>query len=55
LAASTDSGSVVNTFVRGFARAFTSSNDPVQCTSNGVLERMVNDRLVRAFGGSAAS
>jgi hypothetical protein len=49
----TDSGSVVNTFVRGFARAFASSNGPVQCASNGVLERMVNDRLVRAFGRPA--
>jgi hypothetical protein len=51
----TDSGSVVNTFVRAFAHAFASSNDPVQCASNGVLERMVNDRLVKAFGGTATN
>jgi hypothetical protein len=49
----TDSGSVVNTYVAAFARAFASSNDPTQCASAGVLEQMINDRLIKAFGGSA--
>jgi hypothetical protein len=51
----TDSGSVVNTYVSGIARPYTSSGDPLHCASNGVLERMINDRLARAFGGSAAN
>jgi hypothetical protein len=50
----TDSGSVVNTYVTAFARSLTSSTDPAQCASSGTLERMINDRLVKAFGGSAA-
>jgi hypothetical protein len=50
----TDSGSVVNTYVSGLAQPYTANSDPVHCASNGVLERMINDRLVRAFGGAAA-
>jgi hypothetical protein len=51
----TDTGSVVNTYVTAIARPFSSSNDPTQCASNGVLERMINARLVKAFGGSATN
>ncbi len=50
-----DSGSVVNTYVAAFARSFTSSTDPTQCASAGVLERMINERLVKAFGGSVTN
>jgi hypothetical protein len=51
----TDTGSVVNTYVTGVARPFTSSSGPTQCASSGVLERMINERLVKAFGGSATN
>jgi hypothetical protein len=50
----TDSGSVVNTYLNATARGYTSSNDPVHCASSGVLERMINDRLIKALGGSSA-
>jgi hypothetical protein len=50
----TDSGSVVNTYLSATARGYTSSNDPVHCASTGVLERMINDRLIKALGGSSA-
>jgi hypothetical protein len=48
-----DSGSVVNTYVSAIARPFASSSDPARCASSGTLERMINDRLVKAFGGPA--
>jgi hypothetical protein len=49
-----DSGSVVNTYVAAFARPLTSSSDPTQCASTGVLEGLINGRLVKVFGGGAA-
>ncbi|MFI5250254.1 MAG: hypothetical protein ACHQTF_09790 [Gemmatimonadales bacterium] len=48
-----DSGSVVSTFLTGTARPLGTSSDAVQCATNGVLERMINDRVVKALGGSA--
>lgn len=50
--ATPDGGSTVNTYVTGSARPYASSTDPVHCSSSGWLERRINDRLVRLFGGS---
>jgi hypothetical protein len=48
-----DSGSVVNTYVAAFARPVSSSSDATQCASTGLLEGIINGRLVKVFGGSA--
>jgi hypothetical protein len=50
-----DSGSVVNTYVAAFARPLTSSSDPTQCSSTGLLEGLINDRVTRVFRGSATN
>lgn len=50
-----DSGSVVNTYVGAFARPLTSSSDPTQCASTGVLEGIINGRLVKVFGGTTTN
>lgn len=47
-----DSGSVVSTFVTATARPFGTSSDPVTCATSGALERLINDRLVKALGGT---
>jgi hypothetical protein len=47
-----DSGSVVSTFLTATARVLGTSSDPVQCVTNGTLERMINARVVKALGGS---
>lgn len=48
-----DSASVVSTFLTATARPLGTSSDAVQCATNGALERMINDRVVKALGGSA--
>jgi hypothetical protein len=48
-----DSGSVVSTYVSAIARPFGTSSDPVTCASTGALERIINDHVVKALGGSA--
>lgn len=48
-----DTASVVTTFVSATARPLGTSSDPVVCSSNGALERMINDRLAKALGSSA--
>jgi hypothetical protein len=50
-----DSGSVVSTYVSALARPFGTSSDPVTCASSGALENIINDRVVKALGGSAAN
>jgi hypothetical protein len=52
--AATDSGSVVNTYLSATARGYTSSNDAVHCSSNGMLERMINERLIKELARSSA-
>jgi hypothetical protein len=47
-----DSGSVVSTFLTATARPLGTSSDPVHCTTNGTLERMINERVVKALGGT---
>ncbi len=48
-----DTGSVINTYVSAIARPFGTSSDPVTCASSGALERIINERVVKALGGSA--
>ena len=48
-----DTGSVINTYVSATARPFGTSTDPVTCASSGALERTINERVVKALGGSA--
>jgi hypothetical protein len=50
-----DTASVVTTFVGASARPLGTSSDPVVCSSSGALERMINDRLVKALGGSSGN
>ena len=50
-----DSGSVVSTVLTATARPQGTSSDPVHCATSGALERMINDRVVKALGGSAAN
>ena len=50
-----DSASVVNTYVGAFARPLTSSSDATQCASTGMLEGMINEHLVKVFGGAATN
>jgi hypothetical protein len=50
-----DSGSVVSTFLTATARTLGTSSDPIHCATNGALERMINDRVVKALGGSSAA
>lgn len=50
-----DSASVVTTFLTGTARARGTSSDPLQCSTNGALERMINDRVAKVLGGSTVN
>jgi hypothetical protein len=54
LAATSDGGTTVTTFVDATAKSRSTSGNPIHCQSNGALERRVSDvvaeRLVAALG-----
>lgn len=48
-----DSGSIVSTFLTASARVLGTSSDPIHCATSGALERMINNRVMKALGGDA--